>query len=196
MKPLKIIVLASAAALFALTSISCKKAKKNEPAAPMSSEMHQNDVNQQGEVVHGSEQNSAATAIVTEYLSIKDALVGDSTEEAADAGRKLVTALEGFDVAGYSDSERKDLLDLIADAKKQAELISESSMEQQREHFKNLNKDVTQIIAITGTKQKMYEHFCPMYDSGSAWLSASNEVRNPYFGRKMLTCGKVRREIN
>ena len=52
------------------------------------------------------------------------------------------------------------------------------------------------MVAITGTKNKLYQQFCPMYDKGSAWLSTSNEVKNPYYGSKMLKCGKVQKEIN
>jgi hypothetical protein len=51
------------------------------------------------------------------------------------------------------------------------------------------------MVAITGTKNTLYEQFCPMYDKGSAWLSSSNEVRNPYYGSKMLKCGKVQKTI-
>ncbi len=195
METVKTMVLACGTAVLAFTSISCKDAKKNEPAAPMSNEMHQENVNADGEIVDGNEQNSKATAILNEYLSIKDALVEDSTEGAADAGSKLVSALEGFDVSSYSDSEQTELKDIILDAKEHAEHISESPMEHQREHFKTLSKDVTDMVAITGTEQKLYEQFCPMYDKGSAWLSASNEVKNPYYGSKMLTCGKVEKVI-
>ncbi len=194
MKTVKTTVLARAMALMVLTSFSCKEAKKNEPAMPMSNEMHQEDLNGEGEIVNDDEQNSSS--ILTEYLSIKDALVKDKSDEAADAGSKLVSALEGFNISSYPNSEQSELKDIIMDAKEHAEHISESPIEHQREHFKILSKDVSDMVAITGTKQKLYEQFCPMYDKGSAWLSASNEVKNPYYGSKMLTCGKVQREIN
>lgn len=196
MKTVKTTVLASVAVVLSLTSISCKETKKEEPAMPMSSEMHQEDVNADGEVVDGNEQNSAVSAILADYLSIKDALVKDSKEEAADAGSKLVSALEDFDVSGYTDSEQTELKDIILDAEEHAEHISESPIKHQREHFKTLSKDVTDMVAITGSEEKLYELFCPMYDKGSAWLSASNEVKNPFYGSKMLSCGKVQREIN
>ncbi|HAT65637.1 MAG TPA: hypothetical protein DCS66_13750, partial [Flavobacteriaceae bacterium] len=47
----------------------------------------------------------------------------------------------------------------------------ESAMDHQREHFKILSKDITDMIAITGTENTLYQQFCPMYDGGSAWLS-------------------------
>lgn len=198
MKTVKTTVLASATALLALTSISCKEARKNEPAAPMSNEMHQEDVNAEGEIVDDNEQNSKATPILTQYLSIKDALVEDSTEEAADAGSKLLSALDGFDVSSYSDSEQTELKDIILDAKEHAEHISESPMEHQREHFDILSKDVIDLVGITGTDKTLYQDFCPMYNNneGAQWLSATKEIKNPYYGSKMMTCGSVQKQIN
>ena len=96
----------------------------------------------------------------------------------------------------YSKEDQKELIDIIEDATEHAEHISKSPMEHQREHFKTLSKDITDMVAITGTSSKLYEQFCPMYDKGSAWLSTSNDVRNPYLGKKMPSCGKVQREIN
>jgi hypothetical protein len=28
-------------------------------------------------------------------------------------------------------------------------------------------------------------------DKGAYWLSAESEIKNPYFGKKMLECGEV-----
>ena len=78
----------------------------------------------------------------------------------------------------------------------QAEHISESDIDHQREHFKILSKDITDMIAITGSENTLYEQFCPMYDGGTAWLSKNEAVLNPYYGSSMLKCGKVQREIN
>jgi len=147
-------------------------------------------------MVSNSAQDSKGAAMVGEYLSIKNALVADHTDAAAKAGGKLVTALDSFDVSDFSDAQQTELKDIIVDAKEQAEHISDSPMEHQREHFKTLSKDVTDMVAIIGADMKLYEQFCPMYDGGSTWLSASNEVKNPYYGSKMLTCGKVQKEIN
>jgi Cu(I)/Ag(I) efflux system membrane fusion protein len=39
----------------------------------------------------------------------------------------------------------------------------------------------------------VYKEYCPMaFDNkGAYWLSESEEIRNPYFGKSMLTCGEV-----
>jgi hypothetical protein len=71
-------------------------------------------------------------------------------------------------------------------------------MEHQREHFGILSKDVIDMIAITGTDKKLYQDFCPMYNNkkGAQWLSITEEIKNPYFGSKMMNCGEIQKQIN
>jgi hypothetical protein len=139
--------------------------------------------------------DAKAEAILSDYFNLKDALVGDDTKKAAQEGSKLVASLKAFDASSYSKENQEELADIIEDATEHAKHISESAIDHQREHFKTLSKDITDLVAITGTKSTLYEQFCPMYDKGSAWLSTSKEVKNPYYGSRMLKCGKVQKTI-
>ena len=140
--------------------------------------------------------NDAKTeTILSDYFNLKNALVADDTKKAAQAGSKLVVSLKAFDTDSYSKENQEELEDIIEDAVEHAEHISESAIDHQREHFKTLSKDITDLVAITGTKNTLYQQFCPMYDKGSAWLSTKEEVRNPYYGSRMLKCGKVQKTI-
>ncbi|WP_432411314.1 DUF3347 domain-containing protein [Rasiella sp. SM2506] len=192
-------------ALMTVAFVSCKDGGKehdnsdghhdDDASAPMSSEMRQEgDVKQ--DMGMSDAQDAKAEVILKDYFNLKDALVGDDSDKAHSLGATLVASLKDFDASGYSASEQAELKDILADAIEHAEHISESEMSHQREHFKILSKDVTDMVAITGTATKLYEQFCPMYDGGSAWLSMNEEVRNPYYGSSMLKCGKVQREIN
>tara|TARA_R110002049_G_scaffold309168_1_gene517832 strand:+ start:1704 stop:2255 length:552 start_codon:yes stop_codon:yes gene_type:complete len=136
-----------------------------------------------------------AEAVLADYFMLKDALVADDSKMAVQAGSKLEASLKAFDKSMYTTEEQKELADIIDDATEHAEHIVKSPIAHQREHFKILSKDITDMVAITGTKSTLYEQFCPMYDKGSAWLSTSNEVRNPYYGSSMLKCGKVQKTI-
>jgi hypothetical protein len=140
--------------------------------------------------------NVNAEAILSDYFNLKDALVADDNEKGKELGLALTKSLQELDVSSFSDSEQNELKDIIEDANEHAEHIGESDINHQREHFKILSKDITDMVAITGTEITLYEQFCPMYDGGTAWLSTKEEVRNPYYGSQMLTCGKVQREIN
>ena len=140
--------------------------------------------------------DAKAEAVLNDYFMLKDALVADNTKMAAQAGSKLAASLKAFDKSSYTVGQKEELTDIIEVAIEHAEHIAKSDIGHQREHFKSLSKDISDMIAITGTKGTLYEQFCPMYDGGSTWLSTSNEVRNPFYGSKMLKCGKVQKTIN
>ncbi|MEG9327252.1 DUF3347 domain-containing protein [Salinimicrobium catena] len=184
--------------LLTLIIISCKDEKKEEEInTPASSELK---VEEDGENIEeaGITEENASDAIIENYLKLKNALVADNQEEAANIGKLLVANFEEFEKSGYTSEEQKELTDIIEDAREHAEHISESPIDHQREHFDILSKDVIDLIAITGTGKKLYQNFCPMYNNnkGAQWLSSAKEIRNPYFGSKMMDCGEIQKEIN
>lgn len=190
-----------AIAFITLTVMSCKDNKKEQDTTDGDhSEM--NHDNSDGH--HDSDKKEMAMngdgnsqAVLKDYFNLKDALVADDNAKAKTLGATLATTLGNLDVSSnFSDTQKADLKDIIEDAVEHAEHISESDIDHQREHFKILSKDVTDMVAITGTENTLYQQFCPMYDGGSAWLSMSKDVMNPYYGSKMLNCGKVQKEIN
>ncbi|WP_166967047.1 DUF3347 domain-containing protein [Yeosuana marina] len=195
MKTLKRTIGTIALAATMVLTVSCKDGNKNEPAS-MSNEMHQESMDDKDDMTMSDNQDAKAEAILNDYFNLKDALVGDDNGKAKELGNTLAKSLKSFDASNYSDNEKSELNDIIEDATEHAEHISESDIKHQREHFKILSKDVTDMVAITGTQAKLYEQFCPMYDGGTAWLSKEENVLNPYYGSQMLRCGKVQREIN
>jgi len=196
MKTVKRTMITMALAATMILTVSCKDGNKEEAAAPMSNEMHQESMDDKDDMAMSDNQDAKAEAILNDYFNLKDALVNDNNGKAKELGNTLAKSLKAFDASNYSDNEQSELKDIIEDATEHAEHIGESDIKHQREHFKILSKDVTDMVAITGTDKKLYEQFCPMYDGGTAWLSTKEEVRNPYYGSQMLKCGKVQREIN
>ncbi len=201
MKNLKSIFSGMLIAILTFTVTSCRDSKKEEAHDDMEMEhddMEMDDSSMKSSNNMAMEQNkSASDAIIMNYLELKNALVADNTEAAASSGTKIVSAFKAFDVKSYSEEEQKELNEIIENAKEQAEHIAESAMDHQREHFEILSKDVVDLIAITGTEKTLYQDFCPMYNDGKGaiWLSEIKEIKNPYYGSKMLTCGSLQREI-
>ena len=198
MKNLKLRTGVLAIAFLTLTVMSCKEAKKEQN----NDKGHNTEMNDdksdshKKEVVVNSKQDENAETILKNYFNLKDALVGDNEAKAKELGATLEKSLGNLDISKYTNEQQAELEEIVLDAEEHAEHISESPIAHQREHFKILSKDVTDMVAITGTANTLYEQFCPMYDKGSAWLSMSKDVKNPYYGSKMLTCGKVQKEIN
>ncbi|WP_036158258.1 DUF3347 domain-containing protein [Maribacter forsetii] len=174
-----------------IVTISCKDEKKGSEVSLEEIEM--NDAKKMS--MSASEKVKVET-ILSDYFNLKNALVDDDNDKAKTLGNTLAKSLSSLDQSQYSENQLEKLASIIADATEQSKHISEADIVKQREYFKILSKDLTNMVAFTGTENTLYQQFCPMYDDGSAWLSKSDNIKNPYYGSKMLTCGKVQKEIN
>lgn len=78
------------------------------------------------------------------------------------------------------------------------QIIQSKTIDQQRKAFVNLSKDMVRTNIAFGTETTLYLVYCPMAndDKGAYWLSAVEEVLNPYYGDMMLRCGEVEKQIN
>ena len=197
MKKVRLTTTIMVMAFLSLTAMSCKDVKKEDVNDnTMHSEMNHDKMNASNDMMDSNSQNSDAQKVLADYMALKDALVETDKDKAAKAGNKLNNTLSEFDISNYTAEQQKVLKDIITDAKEHAEHIGKSEMDHQREHFKTLSKDIMDMVGITGTENTLYQQFCPMYDGGSAWLSMNKDIKNPYYGSKMLKCGKVQKEIN
>ena len=162
--------------------------------AKSSSMEHEGMNMSENSTMHG---NVSTSQIVDAYLKIKNALVNDDKEAAAQGGEELLTAFSEFDMMKLSESQHKEYMDIYEDAKEQAEHIIKSPIDHQREHFEILSADIYDLIKLLGTEKTLYQDFCPMANDGKGalWLSEFKEIKNPFYGSKMLTCGSVKNTI-
>ena len=144
-------------------------------------------------------QNFTITPIIKDYLALKNALVADNDKAAANAGKQLFTTLKNVDMNAIPANKHKEYMEIAENAKENAEHISDNAgkIDHQREHLASLSKDVSDLITLFGTTQKLYQDYCPMYNDGKGaiWISEAKTIKNPYYGSKMLTCGSVKKEF-
>ncbi|WP_170110377.1 DUF3347 domain-containing protein [Flavilitoribacter nigricans] len=117
-------------------------------------------------------------AIFQDYLHLRTAFVNSEQGEATAAAREL--------------TER--LTDEQAEALAAARSIVEASdLEQQRDAFSDLTIALEPLFKNGLSEGVIYKQHCPMAfnNEGADWFSDSEQIRNPYFGDKMLSCGKV-----
>jgi len=138
-------------------------------------------------------------SIVKDYLALKNALVADNAASAAAAGKKLFATLQAVDMKSIPADKHKDYMDIAENAKENAEHIGANAgkIDHQREHLASLSKDISDLIALFGAPQKLYQDKCPMFNDGKGaiWISETKEIKNPYLGAKMLTCGSIKKEL-
>lgn len=143
--------------------------------------------------------DGAMTEMVTQYLQIKNALANDNGKDAASAGDAFVESMGKMDKNSIPADKKKTWDNISDDAKEMAEHIAKNAdkIEHQREHFDMLSKDMYDMVKSFGSGQTLYQDFCPMYNDkkGATWLSETKQIKNPYFGKKMPTCGSIKEEI-
>ena len=137
--------------------------------------------------------------VVTGYLGVKNALVNDNGKDAATAAKELTNALSQIDTVSLSAAQVKTYNEVKDDILEHAEHIHTNAdkIAHQREHFDFLSKDVYDLVKVFPNDKTLYYDHCPMFNDrkGATWLSDVKEIKNPYYGKAMLTCGTVKEEI-
>lgn len=123
----------------------------------------------------------------------------DDSNGAAGAGKAIVETMAKIDMKKISDEQMKSYMVITDDIKEHAEHIGDNvgNIAHQREYFVLMSKEINDLIKTFETEQKLYQDFCPMADEGKGaiWISEVKDIKNPYFGPEMLTCGSVRKEF-
>ncbi|WP_298487020.1 DUF3347 domain-containing protein [uncultured Maribacter sp.] len=141
---------------------------------------------------------TAATPMVNAYLEIKNGLVADSKEATVKGANELITAFSSFDMTKLTGATHKTYMEIMENAKEHAGHIAKSDIDHQRKHFEGLSSTINDLVALLGTEKTLYQDFCPMANNnqGAYWLSEVKEIKNPYFGSRMLKCGSLKKQIN
>ncbi|WP_055437167.1 efflux RND transporter periplasmic adaptor subunit [Lacinutrix algicola] len=137
--------------------------------------------------------------VFNDYIQLKEALLKDDINIIKAESKQLLNDLPKVDMTLLTNQEaHKQWMSLEKELKSVTTLLSNTSeIEDLRGHFKDLSSKLTEVIEVFGINEKVYHQFCPMGDNnkGVYWLSKKENVINPYFGGKMLTCGEVRQVI-
>lgn len=197
-------VILSRTVLIGLMSLSIACADKKKDNTSDAENKHDQEMNHDHES-HDMGKNSemtvteskTASALIDHYLAVKNALVNDDKDAAAKAAESFGTSVASFDINKVESSKQEEAKEILEEMKTHAEHISKMDIAHQRAHFAEINNDIKNLLAITGSDRMLYEQFCPMYadNEGGFWLSASKDIKNPLFGSQMLKCGAVKQTI-
>lgn len=115
-----------------------------------------------------------------EYNTVKNALVSGDSKTAGDASALFLQSIkEENDFA-----LRNDLLKAVD------ELAKAATLDKQRAVFNEVSTTFWKTVKAAGkTGSTLYYQYCPM--KKAYWVSREKEIKNPYYGSSMLTCGKV-----
>lgn len=179
-------------------SVLFLSACKNDPKQAESNDVTSKEIQADKNIDTVTQKSDLASAIIDGYLVLKNALVDEDSEKAAEGGKMMLTAFSNFEMAKLTEIQHTKYMEIAESAKEHADHIVKNPIDHQREHFEDLSKDINELIALVGTDKTLYQDFCPMASNnkGAMWMSETEEINNPYFGSKMLKCGSVQKQIN
>jgi hypothetical protein len=133
------------------------------------------------------------------YLSLKDAFVSSDAEKVRSEAASTIKAVGKVDMKLLSGAAHTDWMAYLTSINNSLKDIEATNdLEAQRRAFSILSDNLYKTIKAFGLggTEAFYE-YCPMaFDNeGAYWLSDSEQIRNPYFGDKMLACGEVREKL-
>lgn len=174
---------------------------KNHSEMKMSSTMEENNskvMNEENKVP--TKFQNQLKVVFDDYINLKDVLITDDSKKIVEKAKGVLIGLKQVDMKLLADTKTgmQKWMTLEKEMKSYANSIADiAEIKEQRIHFKNLSKYLTEAVKYFGINEKIYRQFCPMADTnkGAYWLSKEENVVNPYFGGAMLTCGNVKETI-
>ena len=138
--------------------------------------------------------------VVAASLPLSEALSRDDPDGAKAAAEGTGTALDAAD-ADLLEGEGREvwrresqvMRDAVAAMRRAEDLAA------LRTSFSTFSAALIRAVddfGRSGTEQ-VYVAFCPMAfdNSGAEWVQTGTEIRNPYFGAMMFSCGEIRRAL-
>lgn len=132
-------------------------------------------------------------------LDLNDAFVASDVDKVKRAVAPVQEAISKVDMKLVKDKAHRDWMHYLNDLNTNlAQIKSIDKISEQRKYFAAFNDALYKSIKEFGIGgETVYYQHCPMAldNSGANWLSNSKEIRNPYFGDKMLKCGSVKETL-
>jgi hypothetical protein len=167
-----------------------KKADEQKAAEPLSQSTNTTAFNQ------------SFGQVMDSYYHLKDALVLSNDTLAKTSANRIITLADSLNLTELkADSSivlmAKGYLDNIAAEAKG--LVGEKDIEGKRKSFQMISDNMYDLVrTVRYDREKIYHQYCSMAfnDAGAYWLSRTDDIKNPYYGKKMLTCGEVKDSLD
>lgn len=172
-----------------------EEAKNPEPQAPPPLEKSANS----------AAFNASFEKMLNDYYALKDALVRstNSIDSAVDpSGKALIASADSLKIKELkADEAIVSTAQLFAQSvSTEAQgLLGEKNLEGKRKSFQMISDNLYNLMrTVKYDRSVAYYQYCPMAfnNQGAYWLSSQEEIRNPYFGNKMLDCGETKETLD
>ena len=137
---------------------------------------------------------SPMEAIFENYFDLKDELVKSDAKSTSEKAKRLMTVINMVKMQELKSDVHTVWMKVMNDLKSDTDKIANATnIEKQRASFITLSENMYQLMKVSKIEAPIYFQHCPMANDGKGanWLSKENQVKNPYYGSKMMSCGKT-----
>jgi Cu(I)/Ag(I) efflux system membrane fusion protein len=190
--------------LSAFAFSNCSGKKEEAKAEESTHDMHASGSETSMEVskpqfeVDQTFQKQLAT-VYTSYVGLKDAFVASDAAKVKAEASTTQSTLATVDMKLVTGAAHNDWMNYLGGLESSLkEIQATDDIEEQRKAFSTLTDNLYKSVKAFGLGgTTAYYEFCPMAfnNEGGFWLSNEKQIRNPYFGNKMLTCGVVKEKL-
>lgn len=141
------------------------------------------------------------TVVYNASLKLTDSFVAGGVENVSNNSSQVKAALGNVEISLLKSSEaHMEWMMNLKEMNTALDKISEATdLKAQRAVYASFNQALYRSLKAFGTTAgPVYYQHCPMAldNKGGFWLSNNKEIKNPYFGNSMLTCGSTKETIN
>jgi hypothetical protein len=151
----------------------------------------------QGGQHHEMEKSTHTTgmdAVFDNYFAIQSALASDSMDGVSAKAEAIAEAVEGKhgEVKKDGHGHGADMHVVMKGIADTAESLSEQgNIKSAREEFGNLSEKMIKYYESLGDDSSIKAHVFNCGMARKSWLQKDESLRNPYYGARMLTCGRM-----
>ncbi len=134
---------------------------------------------------------TAFQAALRPYFKMEDAFVASDASQVSAIAKTALAKMKAIDVSDLGKMEKSHI-------SKSVEILgaisASTDLKNQRAQLVVLNENIVALaMNIKSPTETLYVQKCPMANSnkGAIWLSIDEEIKNPYYGDAMLTCGSI-----
>lgn len=137
--------------------------------------------------------------VFTASLQLNEGLVASDASKVKASAGETKTALSKVDLALLNDEPLMDWMAYLKTLNESLDVITNTDdLVLQRKSFAAFSEALYKSLKEFGTGGlAVYYNYCPManQNSGAYWLSHTKEIRNPFLGESMLSCGKLKETL-
>jgi len=133
------------------------------------------------------------------YINMIEVFVASDPDAAAEEAGKVKQALDGTDMGLLEGEAHMEWMEQLNKMESSIDRIAGTGdLDAQRQALSTFSDALYASVKSFGLDQgTLYYQYCPMAneDKGAYWLSTIEDIRNPYFGDMMLSCGETRETL-